>query len=73
MSRRYIIEISELIKEWDLVNNNTDLGTVSIGSNTKYWWICSVCGHKWSAQIASRSAGSGCPKYREHPKRNKYV
>ena len=61
----------ELMKEWDYVENNKirlDPTKLPIRTAKKAFWTCSVCGHKWSAQIASRSAGSGCPKYREHSK-----
>ncbi len=30
-------------------------------SSRKVWWKCSKCGHEWKADIASRTAGNGCP------------
>lgn len=29
--------------------------------NKKVWWLCK-CGNEWQAQVASRVAGTGCPK-----------
>ena len=50
-----------LAKEWDLEKNYplTPLDVTS-GSGKKVWWKDAL-GHSWNAQIASRSAGSGCP------------
>ncbi len=33
---------------------------ISASSNKKVYWICSH-GHEWSAQVNSRTDGSGCP------------
>lgn len=33
---------------------------VTYGSGKKVWWQCKK-GHEWTASVASRSAGSGCP------------
>ncbi|WP_425298074.1 zinc-ribbon domain-containing protein [Nocardia brasiliensis] len=31
------------------------------GSSQSVWWLCPVCGHEWTATVASRtSAGTGC-------------
>jgi len=30
-------------------------------SHKKIWWKCLVCDHEWSARVASRNSGSGCP------------
>jgi rubrerythrin len=53
----------ELMEEWDFEKNvdfTPDTVTVSVGD--KAHWICKKCGHPWSAIIASRSKGHGCPK-----------
>ena len=31
------------------------------GANVRARWRCASCGHAWTASVASRSAGSGCP------------
>lgn len=31
------------------------------GSGKSVWWLCSVCGHEWQAQVNNRSNGTGCP------------
>ena len=50
-----------LSSEWDYEKNDglrPEMFTA--GSNKKMWWIGS-CGHSWSATIASRNSGAGCP------------
>ena len=52
----------ELVKEWDYEKNNPlKPEHLKSSSGRKVWWICSKCGNSWSAVIASRSAGNGCP------------
>lgn len=46
----------ELAKEAD----GWDPSVVTAGSNQKLAWCCSS-GHKWSAVVASRTSGTGCP------------
>lgn len=58
----------ELLKDWDYEKNTIDPTTVSIGSGKKAYWKCSACGHEWSAVIASRAKGVGCPNFRKHKK-----
>ena len=61
----------ELVKEWDYEENGKlglDPKTLPVRTSKKAHWICSLCGKKWSASISSRSAGSGCPNYRNHVK-----
>ena len=63
----------ELMKEWDFKENNKiglDPTKLPIRTAKKAFWICSVCGNKWNASISSRSAGSGCPRYRYHDEQN---
>ena len=59
----------ELLDEWDYDTNN-ELGitpqSISKKSGKKVHWICSTCGHKWTASAATRSSGHGCPNYRNH-------
>ena len=59
----------ELLNEWDYDKNN-ELGitpqSISKKSGKKVHWICSVCGHKWTASTGTRSSGHGCPNYRNH-------
>ena len=31
-------------------------------SHKKVWWRCPTCGHEWTAMIANRSRGTGCPQ-----------
>ncbi len=59
----------ELLKEWDY-EKNAQIGLfpeqVSVGNGKKAFWKCPVCGNEWSAVIASRAKGHGCPNYRKH-------
>lgn len=48
-----------LVKEW---NDTRDVSTVTAGSHYKATWKCSRCEYPWSAVIASRSKGAGCPR-----------
>ena len=41
-------------------NVNLDLDRITIGSNAKIWWKCTL-GHEWQATVGSRSKGAGCP------------
>ena len=50
----------ELKKAWDFDKNTISPLEVTAGSHKKAWWICSK-GHSWTADIGSRSKGSGCP------------
>ncbi len=50
-----------LAAQWDFESNMELKPTmVSAGSSKKVGWICEK-GHRWSATIASRNAGAGCP------------
>jgi very-short-patch-repair endonuclease len=50
-----------LAKEWHpMKNGELTAKDVTPGSNKKVWWKCPK-GHEWSATIASRSGGRGCP------------
>jgi len=41
-------------------NTNLVLDRITIGSNEKIWWKCTL-GHEWQATVGNRSKGSGCP------------
>lgn len=49
-----------LALQWHPTRNQISATEVSAGSSRKGWWVCPE-GHEWSATIASRSAGNGCP------------
>ncbi len=50
-----------LAAQWDYtVNDDLKPTMISAGSSKKVGWIC-MKGHQWSATIASRNAGAGCP------------
>ena len=52
-----------LAKEWDYDGNKgVTPDQVALYSNSKYAWICDMCGHKWKATPSNRAAGRGCPK-----------
>ena len=56
-----------LAKEWDYCRNNgISPKQVALHSNTKYHWICSLCGHFWKASPNNRANGRGCPKCGGH-------
>ena len=58
-----------LQQQWDHAAN-AHLGPIDIKpySNKKVWWICDQCPdgylHRWEANVANRSNGSGCPQCR---------
>ena len=51
-----------LLREWDY-NKNEDLlpSDFAPGSSKKVWWKCHKCEYEWSATIANRTQGKGCP------------
>ena len=50
-----------LVSEWHpSLNGKLTAADVAPNSHKKIWWICEK-GHEWQAEIASRTAGSGCP------------
>ena len=63
---RYLRDNPLLMKEWDYtseINKKLDVNRLTVGSKRKVDWICSVCGHRWSAHIYNRASnGVGCPK-----------
>lgn len=52
----------EIANQWCAERNGSKFPTMYLPmSNEKVWWRCDK-GHEWAATIASRTAGSGCPK-----------
>lgn len=72
--KKYIIDIPELMKEWDY-EKNKELGyypeKISYGCHTKVYWHCNKCNNIWQAAPHDRyrkdGRGNGCPEC----KRNK--
>lgn len=54
--------LPNVAKEWHPTKNR-DLTPQKVvaKSNKKVWWLCSVCGFEWEANIAKRANGQGCP------------
>jgi hypothetical protein len=53
----------EVAKEFDpQKNDGVTPDKVHPGSNTKFVWTCSDCGHEWRTMVWIRSAGHGCPR-----------
>lgn len=53
----------ELIQEWIFdMNIGINPKTLTLGSDQKIWWKCSICDHKWESRINKRAKGQGCPK-----------
>jgi len=53
----------ELAKEWHPTKNgNLTPYDVTINTNKKVYWECLDCGCEWSAWIADRNKGNGCPE-----------
>ena len=62
----YIIENSELMKEWDWnKNRGLDPHSLTSRSNKLAWWRCEK-GHEWKTTPDKRSRGSGCPYCSNH-------
>lgn len=57
------LDFPELSKEWDKEKNRDKLPSDFKPASNKYaWWLCSTCGHSWSAKISNRtSLDRGCP------------
>lgn len=53
----------DLASEWNYdKNDGIQPNTVSLHSNVKYWWKCSVCGYEWKTNVNDRANGRGCPE-----------
>lgn len=52
----------KLAKEWHPSKNGIiTASTVLPSSSKRVWWLCSLCGHEWSATINNRTK-RGCPR-----------
>ena len=59
--KKYIIDIPELMKEWDWEKNkDLDPNKLVVGSEKKAWWICQKCKGTWQTQKCVRKK-HGCP------------
>ncbi len=57
----------DLMKEWDYeANKGVDPYSLMPCSNKIVHWVCSKCGHKYSALINNRNKGTGCPNCAGH-------
>lgn len=55
-----------LMDEYNYTKNiDLDLDRITIGSNAKVWWKCSL-GHEWEATVGNRNKGAGCPYCSNH-------
>ena len=51
----------KLASQWHPTKNGDVFPTnVTANSSKKFWWLCEN-GHEWSATIANRNKGTGCP------------
>lgn len=50
-----------LLAEWD-PENELMPSQVTHGSGKRILWVCSLCGHHWSANLDNRKKGRGCPE-----------
>ena len=51
----------DLLAQWDAPHNIPRTPRdLSVSSREKVWWVCGK-GHRWQAQVHSRTHGSGCP------------
>lgn len=62
--KRYLIDRSELMKEWDFdENQELDPAQLVVGSNKKANWVCYLCNNRWSTSIYHRAVNNrGCRK-----------
>ncbi len=51
-----------LTHEWDYEKNEKKPTEVGYGTHEYAWWICSICGFSWKAEIRGRYNGNGCPE-----------
>ena len=59
-----LLKNNPIFKEFDIERNeDIDIQSIRIGSGRNVWWICSVCGMSWNAQIHTRVQGfAKCPR-----------
>lgn len=56
------VKFPEISAEWHPTKNDGySPDRVTFGSNKKFWWQCSVCGHEWESTVTHRTHGRGCP------------
>lgn len=60
-----------LAREWDNERNLIKPTEITPGSGKVFYWVCSRCGNKWKATLASRNKGSGCPRCAMDKRKNK--
>jgi hypothetical protein len=60
--RSFAERFPDTAADWHPTRNG-ELTAYQVGyaSNRRAWWLCSTCGHEWSAVINSRGQGTGCP------------
>lgn len=59
--KKYIIDVPELMKEWDFENNQSlNPFDLLIGSNQNAAWICSLCENRWKTSIYHRAVNGSC-------------
>ena len=50
-----------ILNEW-AADNELMPSQVSYGSGKRIAWVCSTCGHRWTATLDNRKKGKGCPE-----------
>ncbi len=65
--------IPVLAAEWDIAGNLPMRPEhVTRGTSTKVWWRCRTCHHRWTAAVADRWNGHGCPECKKETLRRLY-
>ena len=61
MSKKYISDNAELMKEWDWEQNkDLDPSKLTMGSHIVAWWKCEL-EHKYEMMVKLKTHGYGCP------------
>ena len=57
-------EAPEIAKEFDEQKNGISANNISVSSNKKMWWKCSICGFEWQSKVNNRTSTlkTGCPQ-----------
>jgi hypothetical protein len=71
---KYISDDPKLSLEFHPTRNGFTSDKITLGSNLKVWWSCSIekeceCLHEWESSTHNRNKGSGCPYCSKPPKR----
>ncbi len=63
MTKRYVLENKELMKEWDWEENKSlNPNKLTYSSDLQVSWKCLKCGYKWKTKIKNRThQHTGCP------------